>query len=69
MRQQQLAKLVGVHETVLSKVVNGSRRASPQLKKKLADALNADAAWLFETAASRAAHAQSSEPGDDTARN
>ena len=47
-RQQQLAKALGLHETVLSKIVNGSRTPSPQLKNKIAAALNADVNWLFE---------------------
>jgi len=54
-RQQQLAKMLGLHETVLSKIVNGSRMPSPQVKNRIAAALNADPAWLFETAASAAA--------------
>lgn len=57
-RQQQLAKMLGLHETVLSKIVNGSRAASPQMRNKIAAALNADPAWLFETAAAAAAPEQ-----------
>jgi transcriptional regulator with XRE-family HTH domain len=54
-RQQQLAKMLGLHETVLSKIVNGSRVPSPQMKSKIAAALNADPAWLFENAIGAAA--------------
>ena len=47
-RQNRLARLVGVDETVLSRIVNGFREPAPALKKNIADILKCDVAWLFE---------------------
>ena len=49
MRQNQLAKLLGMDETVLSKIVNGFRPPSLQVRRKIADLLEIDEHWLFET--------------------
>jgi len=46
--QNQLAKAVGIDETVLSKIIRGYRVPSPAQKKILASYLEADEAWLFE---------------------
>ncbi len=50
MRQNQLAKLLGMDETVLSKIVNGFRHPSLQVRRRIADLLEIDEQWLFETA-------------------
>lgn len=50
MRQNRLAKLLGLHEAMLSKVVNGYRRPSPQLRRRIASALSTSEDWLFEAA-------------------
>jgi transcriptional regulator with XRE-family HTH domain len=50
MRQNQLAKLLGMDETVLSKVVNGFRHPSLQVRRRIADLLEVDEHWLFERA-------------------
>jgi transcriptional regulator with XRE-family HTH domain len=50
MRQNQLAKLLGMDETVLSKVVNGFRHPSLQVRRRIADLLEVDEHWLFESA-------------------
>ena len=47
-RQNRLAKLVGVDETVVSKIMNGFREPSPELRAKIASLLGSDADWLFE---------------------
>ena len=47
-RQNRLAKLIGVDETILSKIVNGFREPSPELRGKIAALLQSDADWLFE---------------------
>ena len=47
-RQNRLARVLKIDETVLSKVVNGFREPSEDLRRRIALALDADAAWLFE---------------------
>lgn len=48
LRQNRLARMLAIDETVLSKVVNGFREPSPELCARIANQLNCDAAWLFE---------------------
>jgi transcriptional regulator with XRE-family HTH domain len=50
-RQNRLALLLGVDETMLSKIINGYRTASPDLRQRIAEALKTDPDWLFEPAA------------------
>lgn len=47
-RQYRLAQMVGVDETVLSRIINGCRTPSPQMQARIAAALHVDRAWLFE---------------------
>jgi transcriptional regulator with XRE-family HTH domain len=56
--QNQLAKAVGIDETVLSKIIRGYRAPTVAQRKLLASYLEADENWLFErfeTAQPRAA--------------
>ena len=46
--QNQLAKALGMHETVLSKVICGYREPSEAQRKTLANYLGVDESWLFE---------------------
>lgn len=46
--QNQLAKAVGIDETVLSKIIRGYRAPTATQRKILASYLAADEAWLFE---------------------
>jgi transcriptional regulator with XRE-family HTH domain len=48
-RQNRLAKLLGVHESVLSKIVNGFRKPSPEMRTQIAALLRKDEEWLFES--------------------
>ncbi|MCC6586638.1 MAG: helix-turn-helix transcriptional regulator [Bryobacterales bacterium] len=48
-RQNRLAQLLGMDETMLSKVINGYRAASPELRGKIAIILQQDEEWLFES--------------------
>jgi transcriptional regulator with XRE-family HTH domain len=48
MRQNQLARTLGIDETVLSRIVNGFREPTPELKNRIAAILGCDEAWLFE---------------------
>src|SRR5271154_4061638 len=47
-RQNRLAKTLDIDETVLSKVVNGFREPSVELRLRIAAVLESDADWLFE---------------------
>ena len=47
-RQNQLARAVGIDETVLSKIIHGYRDPTCAQRKALASYLEADEAWLFE---------------------
>jgi transcriptional regulator with XRE-family HTH domain len=49
MRQIELALDLKISPTVLSEIVNGRRTASPSLRARLADMLQADEAWLFSS--------------------
>jgi transcriptional regulator with XRE-family HTH domain len=46
--QNKLAKVVGIDETVLSKIIHGYRDPTVSQRKILAAYLEADEAWLFE---------------------
>ena len=46
--QNQLAKAVGIDETVLSKIIRGYRAPTATQRKILASYLAADEEWLFE---------------------
>lgn len=48
-RQNRLAQMLGMDETVLSKVINGYRAAPPELRSRIAAILESDAEWLFES--------------------
>ena len=51
MRQNRLAKSLGINETMLSKIVNGFREPSDETRNKIAVLLGSDASWLFERCA------------------
>jgi transcriptional regulator with XRE-family HTH domain len=47
MRQNRLAQALGMHETVLSKIVNGFRKPSSSMRARIAEVLHSDENWLF----------------------
>ena len=47
-RQNRLAKLVGIHEAYLSRIVNGSREPGDALRRAIAAVLDSEVNWLFE---------------------
>jgi transcriptional regulator with XRE-family HTH domain len=47
-RQNLLAKMLGVDETMLSRIVNGYREPNRDLRSKIAELLRQDEEWLFE---------------------
>ena len=46
-RQNRLARQLGVDETVLSRIVNGFREPNAELQGQIASVLKCDAQWLF----------------------
>jgi transcriptional regulator with XRE-family HTH domain len=49
MRQNKLAKLIGIDEAYLSRIINGVRVPRLQMRQEIASVLGCDAEWLFET--------------------
>lgn len=50
-RQNRLAQMLGMDETMLSKIVNGFREPSRELRGRIAALLQSQEEWLFEPAA------------------
>jgi len=50
-RQNRLAQLLGMDETMLSRVVNGYREPNEKLRLAIAGILRCEEGWLFEAAA------------------
>ena len=48
-RQNTLAKTIGIHEAHLSRIINGTRRPGPEVREQIATALHENADWLFES--------------------
>ena len=48
-RQNQIAKQLKLCESQLSKIINGYREPSQDERRILADFLNVEEAWLFES--------------------
>ena len=47
-RQNRLAKMLEMDETLLSRIVNGYREPSAEFRKKISAILESDEGWLFE---------------------
>ena len=47
LRQNRLAQMIGIHESLLSKIVNGFREPDPQVRLRIAKILESDENWLF----------------------
>ena len=48
MRQNRLAKLVGIDEAYLSRIINGVRVPGKQMQEQIAQVLGCDPDWLFQ---------------------
>jgi transcriptional regulator with XRE-family HTH domain len=59
-RQKRLAQMLGVDETMLSRIMNGFREPSQQMRIRIAELLQRDETWLFD-AASREGKSASSQ--------
>jgi transcriptional regulator with XRE-family HTH domain len=47
-RQNRLAKMIGIDEAYLSKIINGFREPSGSVRESIAEVLNSDPDWLFQ---------------------
>jgi hypothetical protein len=47
LRQNRMAKILGIDEAHLSKIVNGFREPSDDLRTQIAEILHCDPEWLF----------------------
>lgn len=47
LRQNRMAKMLGIDEAHLSKIINGFREPSEDLRERIAEILHADSEWLF----------------------
>lgn len=47
-RQNRLAQLLQIDESLLSRIVNGYRHPDPTLRARIASLLTSEEAWLFE---------------------
>ena len=47
-RQNRLAKMLQVDETLLSRIINGFREPDKQLRARIAAALGTEEGWLFQ---------------------
>ena len=61
-RQVDLAMTLEIAPTVLSEIINGRRKASSELRLRIAKALNANEDWLF------AGHTRIPGPGSSMER-
>jgi transcriptional regulator with XRE-family HTH domain len=48
MRQNRLARLVGIDEAYLSRIINGVRVPGKQMQEQIAQVLGCDSEWLFQ---------------------
>lgn len=66
-QQKLLAKAVGTDETALSKIIHGSRLATPAQRRAIAKYLEADENWLFESSSAPRARLTVEASRDDQA--
>jgi transcriptional regulator with XRE-family HTH domain len=46
-RQNRLARILSMDETLLSRILNGYRQPSPEIRRKISAILRSDETWLF----------------------
>jgi plasmid maintenance system antidote protein VapI len=46
-RQNRLARMLGIHEASLSRIMNGFREPTGDVRVQLAEILQSDPEWLF----------------------
>lgn len=47
-RQNRLARMLGIHEASLSRIMNGFREPTGEIRTQLAEILHSDPEWLFQ---------------------
>jgi len=47
-RQNRLARMLGIHEASLSRIMNGFREPTGEIRSQLAQILHSDPDWLFQ---------------------
>ncbi len=47
-RQNRLARMLGIHEASLSRIMNGFREPTGEIRAQLAEILHSDPEWLFQ---------------------
>ncbi len=52
-RQNRLAKMLDMDETLLSRIVNGYREPNAEFRKKISAILESDEGWLFQAEENR----------------
>jgi len=52
-RQNRLAKMLDMDETLLSRIVNGYREPNGEFRKKISAILESDEGWLFQSEESK----------------
>ncbi|HEY6347276.1 MAG TPA: helix-turn-helix transcriptional regulator [Bryobacteraceae bacterium] len=67
-RQNRLAKMLGMDETTLSKIVNGFRQPTPEMRGRIASALKSDECWLFQTIAEKLEQEDQRQSAEGTQR-
>ncbi|HLH42998.1 MAG TPA: helix-turn-helix transcriptional regulator [Bryobacteraceae bacterium] len=67
-RQNRLAKMLDIDETTLSKIVNGFRRPTAEVRGRIASALKSDENWLFQTVAEKLEEEQRRGSGAEAGR-
>jgi len=65
-RQNRLARMLDIDETTLSKIVNGFRQPTPEVRGRIASALKSDERWLFQTVAEKLEEDQRRQTEDRT---
>jgi len=48
-RQNRLARSLGMDESIVSKIINGFRTPTPEVRARIAALLESDPAWLFDS--------------------
>jgi transcriptional regulator with XRE-family HTH domain len=62
MRQNRLAQMVGIHESLLSKIVNGFRDPGAEMRTRIAAVLGTDEEWLFSPEATATSSSTNHSP-------
>ena len=66
--QNRLARMLGIDESTLSRIVNGFKEPSQQLRARIAAVLVSDESWLFESTDNATAPPAADRPPDNPKR-